>query len=151
VIQKIAMGGAHIRGPFRRPFSGAALFFHDTPGSFAALHCRLYSAAPPALCLTRTATSAPEVRRTKTLSAAQRNAGIGISTLSQPLGNRLYSAAAPAPFSSVRPVPQRRRRDGLKPRAKRSGARGNHRIKIFKPQPRGDGEGAWISTSVRSK
>ena len=151
MIQKIAMGGTHIRGPFRRPFSGATLFFDNTPGSFAALHCRLYSAAPPALCLSGLAQSAHEARRTKTLSVAQRNAGIGISTLSQSLGNRLYSAAAPAPFPSIRAVSQRRRRDGLKPRAKCSGARGNHRIKIFKPQARGDGEGASISTSVGSR
>lgn len=58
VIEQIAVGGTHTGGPFRRPCSGAALFVDHTPGvslrstppcSFAALHCRLYSAAPSAL------------------------------------------------------------------------------------------------------
>jgi hypothetical protein len=58
VIQKIAMGGTHPGGPFRRPFSGAWSLGITIPAiplcsiascSSAALHCRLYSAAPPAL------------------------------------------------------------------------------------------------------
>jgi hypothetical protein len=58
VIQEIAIGGTHSGGPFRRPCSGALSFFDDIPGvplrstpscSSAALHCRLYSVAPPAL------------------------------------------------------------------------------------------------------
>ena len=58
VIKEIAIGGTHRNAPFRRPSSGALLFSDDTPGvplrstpscSFAALHCRLYSAAPSAL------------------------------------------------------------------------------------------------------
>jgi hypothetical protein len=49
VIQEIAMGGTHNTGPFRRPFSGAGSSFDHTTGSFATLHCRLYSGAPPAL------------------------------------------------------------------------------------------------------
>jgi hypothetical protein len=58
VIQKIAIGGTHSGGPFRRPYSGAMSCLHTTPGvplrftpscSSAPLHCRLYSAAPPAL------------------------------------------------------------------------------------------------------
>jgi hypothetical protein len=49
VIQEIAIGGTHGERTFRRPFSGAGSSFDHTTGSFAALHCRLYSAAPPAL------------------------------------------------------------------------------------------------------
>jgi hypothetical protein len=64
VIQKIAIGGTHTEGPFRRPSSGALFFSNDTPGvplrstpscSSAALHCRLYSAAPLALFSVRPA------------------------------------------------------------------------------------------------
>jgi len=32
VIQKIAIGGTHGQGPFRRPCSGAVFFLHITPG-----------------------------------------------------------------------------------------------------------------------
>jgi hypothetical protein len=58
VIQKVAKGGTHSGGPFRRPFAGAGLLSHDIPGvplrstpscSSAALHCRLFSGAPVAL------------------------------------------------------------------------------------------------------
>lgn len=71
VVQKIAIGGT--QGPFRRPCSGALSFWHITPGvslrstpscSSAALHCRLYSGAPPALFSMR-----PRVQR-------QRRAGL---------------------------------------------------------------------------
>jgi hypothetical protein len=58
VIEQVGVGGTHTGGSFRRPSSGAALFLNHTPGvplrstpscSSAALHCKLYSGAPPAL------------------------------------------------------------------------------------------------------
>jgi hypothetical protein len=73
VIEKVAIGGTHRNAPFRRPSSGASVSLHITPGvplrstpscSSAALHCRLYSAAPSALFSVR-----PAARR-------QRRAGV---------------------------------------------------------------------------
>jgi hypothetical protein len=64
VIEEIAIGGTHRIAPFRRPSSGAPVSLHITPGvplrstpscSSAALHCRLYSAAPSALFSVRPA------------------------------------------------------------------------------------------------
>jgi hypothetical protein len=78
VIEEIAIGGTHRNAPFRRPSSGAFVSLHITPGvplrstpscSSAALHCRLYSAAP----FGRSA--APEARGIKARSGAKRNSG----------------------------------------------------------------------------
>jgi hypothetical protein len=109
VIEEIAIGGTHRNAPFRRPSSGALIFSNDTPGvplrstpscSFAALHCRLYSAAPSAL-------------------------------------------------SSIRRCPQRQRRAGLEPGAKRSAAPGS-RIKIIENPWQGVAENAArISASAQ--
>jgi hypothetical protein len=84
--QEIAIGGTHGKRPFHRPCSGALSSLHITPGvplrstppcSSAALHCRLYSAAPPALFSILPATiSAPEARGNKAPRRAQRNSGI---------------------------------------------------------------------------
>jgi hypothetical protein len=76
VIEKVAIGGTHRNAPFRRPSSGASVSLHITPGvplrstpscSSAALHCRLYSAAPSALFSVR-----PAAQR-------QRRAGHGVA------------------------------------------------------------------------
>src|SRR6185437_15189876 len=100
--QEVAIGGTHGERPFRRPCSGALLFLHITPGfpscSSAALHCRLYSAAPPALFwILPAAIRAPEARGNKAPTRTPRTSGI-----------------------------QRRRRGGVKPGVERSGTPGKN-------------------------
>ena len=113
VIQKIAIGGTHSEGPFRRPSSGALFFLHITPG----------------VPLRSTPGSIPL----------------------HPPGAPILRTRGSAWRSQADPPVQRRRRDGLKPRAKRSEARGNHRLHIFKPLTRGDGERCRISAFAPSK
>jgi hypothetical protein len=132
MIQKIAMGGTHTRGPFRRPFSGAWLSSHSIPGVPLCSTPRFIPPHPTGLL------NSGESRRASTPSCS-----------SATPHSRLYSAASPALFSLVRSVAERRRRGGLKPRAKRSKARGNYRIDIFKPLTRGDGEAAGFRRSFR--
>jgi hypothetical protein len=84
VIEEIAIGGTHRNAPFRRPSSGASVWLHITPGvplrstpscSSAALHCRLYSAAPSALFSVRPA--AQRQRRDRLKPGAERSGAPG--------------------------------------------------------------------------
>jgi len=142
VVQKIAMGGTHSERPLRRPSSGARLSCDDTPGvalrstpscSSAALHCRLYSAAPPALFSLR-----PRAQR-------RRRDGSNAFIPPPPPGALILRTRGSAWRSQVDGPVQRRRRDRLKRRVERSETRGNNRLRIVKPLIRGAGERGGIS------
>jgi hypothetical protein len=143
VVQKIAIGGTHSEGPFRRPCSGAVLFSDDIPGVPLRSTPGFIPPHPPgALILIPSGCS----RRTKfnLIVQRRRRAGAEPVILSQPSEALILTASGSG--SRAR---QRRRRDGIKPAAQRSGAAGNPGAHIFKPLTRGGGERDHISATAQ--
>src|SRR3954468_17059711 len=134
VVKKVAVGGTHRGRRFPSPLFRGLIAPDHIPGvplrstpscSSAALHCRLYSAAPSALLTI--GPRAPRHRR----DGSRRCCSLALRCSP-------YCVARPT-LSSIRPAAQRRRRDGLEPGVKRSETPGTRWNTSGKPRTRGGG------------